>query len=259
MIPETTIVIAAYNEKQRLPDSLGKIQTYLAAAGHRAEVIVVDDGSTDKTAELIRTMSLQMPNLRLISYPNNRGKGFALRTGVLSSRGEMVLVTDADLSTPIEELETLRALIDLRSNQIAIGSRALPSSDIQLAQPFWRRGMGQLFNLIVKRFVIADFHDTQCGFKLFAGELARNLFEEARINRFAWDVEILALARRGGYGVVEVPVSWKNSTASRVRPIRDSLQMVIDLVKIRLTVLSPKREAAPAPLENLNSESVFKG
>jgi dolichyl-phosphate beta-glucosyltransferase len=255
MIPETTIVIAAYNEEERLPQTLKKIMAYLAARKLDAEVVVVDDGSTDNTAGLVRAMSPAMQGLRLISYPRNKGKGFALRTGVLSSLGKKVLVTDADLSTPIEELEILERQLCEQSHHIAIGSRALPSSDIIEAQPVWRRGMSQVFNRMVKRLVIDDFKDTQCGFKLFAGDVARKLFERARVNRFAYDVEILALAKEHGYRIAEVPVTWKNSSASKVRPLVDSLQMLGDLVRIRIRSAERRQSLEIHALEGLDSES----
>ena len=188
-----------------------------------------------------------IPGLRLIGYATNRGKGFALRTGVLASRGNLVLLSDADFSTPIEELDTLRRYITPATHRIAIGSRALPLSDIRRAQSPWRRGMGQLFKAVVKTLVIQDFKDTQCGFKLFDGEVARLLFATARIDRFAYDVEILALARSHGFRVAEVPVKWTDCAGSTVRPVLDSLQMLADLVKIRLACASagPRTELAP--------------
>ena len=256
MIPETTIVIAAYNEEQRLPETLGKIQAYLAATGHSAEIVVVDDGSTDNTASIVRNLSERMRGLRLISYPRNMDKGYALRKGVLSSLGRLVLVTDADLSTPIEELENLRPHLSSEAHQIAIGSRALPSSEIVQAQPPWRRGMSLLFNRLVKMLVIGDFKDTQCGFKLFTGEAARSLFHKARIDRFAYDVEILALARKSGYRIAEVPIRWTNSTASKVRPVLDSLQMLADLIKIRFTTGSLRQDQAYPALDALDRSSV---
>lgn len=254
MLPETSIVIAAYNEEQRLPASLGKIEAYLTQKQQEAEVVVVDDGSTDATASLVREMAQRMPWLRLISYPKNRGKGYALRQGVQASRGKLVLVSDADLSTPIEELETLKKLLAARSHQIAIGSRALPQSNVVQAQPPWRRGMGRLFNQAVRLLVTDEFSDTQCGFKLFHGEVARKLFGQARIDRFAYDVEILALARRHGYSVAEVPIQWKNCAASKVNPALDSLQMLGDLVKIRLSV--GRQQDGLIQLEKLRSGSL---
>lgn len=240
MLPETTIIIAAYNEEKRLAQSLRKIQAYQAKTGLPVEIIVVDDGSTDNTALMVVALCLEVPGLRVIRYPRNKGKGFALRTGVLSSRGSMVLLADADLSTPIEELETLRPLIASQSHQIAIGSRALALSEIVRAQPLWRRGMGRVFNRIVRVLVLDGFHDTQCGFKLFSGEVARLLFGAARIDRFACDVEILALAQKKGYRIAEVPIKWTNCSGSKVRPVLDSLQMLADLVKIRLSGASFK-------------------
>jgi dolichyl-phosphate beta-glucosyltransferase len=255
MNPETTIVIAAYNEEERLPQTLKTIWGYLAKREVAAEVVVVDDGSTDNTAGVVRSISPGMQGLRLISYPRNKGKGFALRTGVLCSLGKKVLVTDADLSTPIEELETLERHLCEQSHHIAIGSRALPSSDIIEAQPIWRRGMSQVFNSIVKSLVIDDFKDTQCGFKLFAGDVARKLFDQVRVNRFAYDVEILALAKEHGYRVAEVPVSWKNSSASKVRPLVDSMQMLGDLVRIRIRSAERRERLRIPALEGLDSES----
>lgn len=254
MLPETTIVIAAYNEEERLPATLGRIRAYLCGREPGAEVVVVDDGSTDNTAALVRDLARSMPGLSLISYPLNRGKGYALRKGVQSSRGKLVLVTDADLSTPIEELENLKRHLALKAHQIAIGSRALPASDVAKPQPAWRRGMGRLFNRMVRLLVIDGFNDTQCGFKLFSGEVARRLFSEARIDRFAYDVEILALARKYGYRTVEVPVRWRNCTASKVNPALDSLQMLTDLIRIRLcNQRGPDK--VTAAFEGLGSES----
>jgi dolichyl-phosphate beta-glucosyltransferase len=241
VVPETTIVIAAYNEEKRLAHSLRKIQAYQAANGHPAEIIVVDDGSTDNTALMVVILSLEVQGLRLISYAKNRGKGYALRAGVLSSRGSLVLLSDADFSTPIEELETLKVHLSSQSHQIAIGSRALALSKIVQAQPFWRRGMGRLFNHLVRALVIDGFHDTQCGFKLFSGDAARKLFAAARIDRFAYDVEILTLAQKNGFRVAEVPIKWTDCTGSKVRPVLDSLQMLADLLKIRLAAASSRR------------------
>jgi dolichyl-phosphate beta-glucosyltransferase len=250
MHPDTTIVIAAYNEENRLPESLRKIEAYRKATGVEAEIVVVDDGSTDGTAAVVRLMSEEMTRLRLIRYDENKGKGYALRTGVLASTGREVLVTDADLSTPIEELDTLRWHLSSQSHDIAIGSRGMGDSEIIVAQPHWRRGMGQLFSRLVRLLVLDDFKDTQCGFKLFAGDVARKLFKEARVDRFAYDVEILALAKKNGYSVAEVPITWKNSAASKVSPLVDSLQMVADLIRIRIR-LQEEQDGCAAPLESL--------
>lgn len=247
---ESSIVIAAFNEEARLPETLRKINDYLTSRNIASEIIVVDDGSTDGTAKLTETLSADIPGLKLISYPHNRGKGHALRTGVLASKGRLILLTDADLSTPIEELEKLRPLIDSASCHIAIGSRALAMSRILKRQPWWRQGMGKIFNRIVKALVIDDYSDTQCGFKLFTGEIAHSLFSRAHINRFAYDVEILALAKKNGYRVAEVPIEWINAPGSKVHPVKDSLQMLKDLFIIRLKVGSQKKSAKPATFHN---------
>ncbi len=229
-----SIIIGAYNEDNRIIRSLKKIHDYLGKLDIDYEIIVVDDGSTDRTAVVVNDLIPAIAGLRVIRYEINRGKGYALRTGVLASKGDMVLVSDADLSTPIEELDTL--LPFLSENSIAIGSRALALSKIEVKQPWWRMGMGKTFNRIVKLFIMSDFCDTQCGFKLFEGNTARELFRQARIDRFAYDVEILALARKKGYRIAEVPIRWLNDTESKVNPLRDSLKMLIDLVRIRLSV-----------------------
>lgn len=241
MIPEISIIIAAYNEESRLPASLNKINGYLTARNILAEIIVVDDGSSDGTAASVKVLADSIPGLRLIRYNKNSGKGYALRTGVLASQGQLVLLSDADLSTPIEELDTLMKFIVEDTFHVAIGSRALALSRIEESQPWWRQGMGKIFNRIVKLLVIDDFSDTQCGFKLFSGDTARRLFGEARIDRFAYDVEILALAKKNSYRIAEVPITWLNSPGSKVDPVKDSLQMLKDLCKIRWSVGAVKK------------------
>ena len=231
-----SIIIAAYNEEQRIGKSLLKIKDYLDARNFAYEIIVVDDGSTDNTRQVAIGYQSEISNLRIISYPNNKGKGYALRQGVLASKGESVLVSDADLSTPIEELSFMLPLISTHEYDVVIGSRALNPDTIIKKQPWWRQGMGKIFNRIVRLLVLEGFKDTQCGFKFFSGEAARTLFKNARVDRFAYDVEILALAKKRNYRVAEVPVRWLNSPASKVHPVFDSLQMLFDLVKIRLRI-----------------------
>ncbi len=231
-----SVVIAAYNEERRLPDTLSRIAEYLNRQGVLFEIIVVDDGSTDRTSAVSEHASLLIPRISTIRYEKNRGKGYALRTGVLASRGDVVLFTDADLSTPIEELSRLLPLLEHEDFDVAIGTRALELSRIVRKQPWWRQGMGRIFNRIVRLFVLDGFSDTQCGFKLFRGTVARNLFGQARVNRFAFDVEILALALKRRYRVVEVPITWANSPASTVHPLLDSLRMLRDLARIRIAL-----------------------
>lgn len=228
-----SIVIAAYNEEHRIGRSLESIRAYMGGLGLDYEVIVVGDGCNDATCQKVLAFKPAIARLDVISYKSNRGKGYALRTGVLASQGDLVLLTDADLSTPIEELARLMPPVLRHECEVAIGSRALAISEIVKKQPWYRRGMGRIFNRFVRALVIDDFCDTQCGFKLFSGEVARQLFRAAGINRFAFDVEILALAKRNGYRVLEVPVKWINALGSKVNPIFDSMQMLCDLVRIR--------------------------
>lgn len=235
-----SIIIGAFNEEQRIGQSLRKIDGFLRGRSTDYEIIVVDDGSTDRTAPLVEELAHSIAGLRVIRYEKNRGKGYALRTGVLASKGDIVLLSDADLSTPVEELDTLQPFLSEYS--IAIGSRALALSKIIVKQPWWRQQMGKTFNRVVKLLIMNDFNDTQCGFKLFSGETARELFGEALIDRFAYDVEILALAKKKGYGVAEVPIVWLNDPASKVHPVRDSLKMLIDLIRIRRLI---QRQATP--------------
>jgi len=231
-----SIVIPAYNEESRIKGSLTEVFTFMSDSGMGYEIIVVDDGSSDGTSRIVERMAADSPKMRLVRYEKNRGKGHALRTGVLVAKGDFVLVMDADLSTPMEELWEMMPYLTKGECDIAIGSRALALSDIIRKQPWWRQGMGKMFNKIVKALVIEDFSDTQCGFKLFAVDVARTVFGEAKIDRFAYDVEILARAKNKGYRIQEVPIRWINSPESKVDPLKDSLQMLVDLVRIRLSV-----------------------
>ena len=231
-----SIIIAAFNEEKRIIPSLLKIKEYINKQNIPYEIIVVDDGSTDHTHTVVRDLIKDIPYLKVIHYAPNKGKGHALRTGVLASKGEIILLSDADLSTPIEELSKLLPLIYNHKCDIAIGSRALALSEIVKKQPWWRQSMGKFFNKLVKALVIEDFKDTQCGFKVFRGDIARNLFKEAQIDRFAYDVEILAIGKKKGCKIVEAPVRWINSPESKVNPVKDSLQMFGDLLKIRMTI-----------------------
>lgn len=243
-----SVVIAAYNEEERISPSLLRVEEYLRENGMEHEIIVVDDGSLDGTSRVLTDLSPRIGNLRVIRYEANRGKGYALRQGVLASRGDTVLLSDADLSTPIEELSKLAPLLAENECDVAIGSRALALSEIIRKQSWWRQGMGKIFNRIVKLLLMDDFRDTQCGFKLFAGDAARSLFREARIERFAFDVEILALAKKKGYRILEVPVRWINAPGSKVNPVFDSLQMLGDLFRIRARLGKTRKSGATADI-----------
>jgi dolichyl-phosphate beta-glucosyltransferase len=242
-----SVIIAAYNEENRICPSLLKISEYLCNNQLEHEIIVVDDGSSDGTSEVAGALSNRIQNLKIIRYPLNRGKGYALRQGVLASKGTLVLLTDADLSTPIEELEKLSTSLIENNCRIAIGSRALARSEIIVKQPWMRQKMGKIFNRIIRVLVLDGFSDTQCGFKLFSGNIARQLFKVARIDRFAYDVEILALAKKKGLMISEVPIKWNNSFDSKVNPIFDSLQMLKDIFKIRM--LLRMQETSPKTLK----------
>jgi len=233
--PALSIIIPAYNEENRLPGTLLRIRDYFAAApvpGEGIEVIVVDDGSTDGTAGVVEEWIRGMPCLRFLSNKENRGKGYSVRHGMLEARGRLVLFTDADLSSPIEESAKLLAAIEA-GNDVAIGSRAIDRTLIKVHQSRFREIAGMIFNGLVKLFTGLPFHDTQCGFKAFVREPSQIIFEQQRVERFGFDPEILFLAQRHGLRSVEVPVRWAHDPATRVRVLRDSLQMFGDLVFIR--------------------------
>jgi len=225
-----SVVIPAYNEEERLEASLRRIVDYLEGRDGAFEVVVVDDGSTDRTAEI--AAGNPSPAVKLFRQPVNRGKGAALKRGVLSTHGEWVLLCDADLSTPIEDLETLEARA--AEAEVILGSRAVADSVITLHQPFYREFMGKTFNRILRLLSLVEEHDTQCGFKLIRGDVARELFRDLSIERFAFDVELVCLARDRGYGLIEQGVRWHDSPISRVNAIRDSLSMFWDVLRLRL-------------------------
>jgi glycosyltransferase involved in cell wall biosynthesis len=233
--PELSIVIPAYNEERRLPQAFVRIRDFLsnrfAGAAGQAEIIVVDDGSTDSTAKLVEDWRAQVPYLRLVSNPGNRGKGYSVRHGMLEARGRIALFTDADLSAPIEEAEKL--IEALSQADVAIGSRALDRTLISVHQSALRERAGMAFNLLVRLFTVVPFFDTQCGFKAFLREPTRIIFEQQRIEGFGFDPEILFLARRHSLRAVEVPVRWAHDPATKVHIWRDSLRMFLDLLAIR--------------------------
>jgi dolichyl-phosphate beta-glucosyltransferase len=230
--PRLSIVIPAYNEQARIVVTLRKTLEYLASQHPQSEVIVVDDGSRDETARMVEEVAASEPRLTLLRQPQNRGKGAAVRRGMLAARGQNVLFMDADLSTPIEEVEKL--LVYLREGaDVVIGSRGLAESDIRVHQPFPREWMGRTFNLLVRSLLMGGFKDTQCGFKLFTREAAQALFSKQELDGFAFDVEILLLGKELGYRIREVPVIWYHAPNSKVSPITDSSRMFRDLVRLR--------------------------
>lgn len=226
---ELSVVVPAYNEGRRLAGSLRALHEALSARAGGFEVLVVDDGSRDDTADVARRFADR--GVVLLQQPYNQGKGAALRRGVLASRGREVLLTDADLSTPIDDLARLEALRG--EAEVVLGSRAVPGARLVRRQPRYRELMGKIFNKLIRLFGVHGLADTQCGFKLLDGEVARSLFAELFTDGFAYDVELVWLARRAGHRVVETGVTWIDSPDSRVRPIRDSLAMLVELVRFR--------------------------
>jgi len=234
---QLSIVIPAYNEGHRVGATLDAVAAFLAERGIAGEVVVVDDGSDDDTAEVVARYAESHPQVRLLRNERNRGKGYSVRKGVLASRGSVVLFCDADGSAPIGEAPKLLALLEAGDADVVVGSRALPGSDLVRPQPWPRRLMGWVFRNLVRLVVMRGFRDTQCGFKAFRREVAQEVFPRQTLDGFAFDVEILFVARRLGYRVIEVPVRWLDSGDTRVRPARDSLRMLLDLFRIRLRAL----------------------
>lgn len=233
--PELSIIIPAYNEEPRLPATLDRIAAYIRASGRATEIIVVDDGSRDRTASVAESLREKIPSLRVVPNGANRGKGYSVRHGILEARGRLVLFTDADLSAPIEEADKLLRALD--THDVAIGSRALDRSLIEVHQSPFREFAGIVFNSLVRLSLGLPFVDTQCGFKAFRREKCRILFEQQRIERFGFDPELLFLAKRHGLTAVEIPVRWAHSTATRVSMFRDSLRMFLEVLEIRWNAL----------------------
>lgn len=234
--PDLSIIIPSYNEELRLPATLDRIATYLQTYRGTAEVLVVDDGSQDRSAAVAEGYRGKIPSLRVVSNGVNRGKGYSVRHGMQEARGRIALFTDADLSAPIEEAGKL--IEALEYNDVAIGSRAVDRSLISVHESAFREFAGILFNKIVRIILWLPFVDTQCGFKAFRRERCEIIFEQQRIERFGFDPELLYLARHHGLHAVEIPVRWGHSAATKVSMVRDSVQMFIDVFVIRWNALT---------------------
>jgi len=240
--PDLSIIIPSYNEELRLPGTLEQIAAFLPSLGQDTEILVVDDGSKDRTAEVAESFRKTLPSLRVISNGVNRGKGFSVRHGMLEARGRSVLFTDADLSAPIEEAPKL--LDALKTYDVAIGSRALDRSLISVHESRFREFAGIIFNVIVRIMLRLPFVDTQCGFKAFRRERCQIVFEQQRIEGFGFDPELLYLARHQGLRTIEIPVRWGHSPATKVSMFRDSIRMFVDVFTIRWNAIRgryPKR------------------
>lgn len=230
--PQYSIVIPAYNEAERLGATLDKILEYVQAKKMSVEVVVANDGSRDSTAEIVNSCAARNPIVRLVENPGNRGKGYSVRNGMLHARGQILLFSDADLSSPIEESEKLFAALNAGSD-VAIGSRWVRAELQTQRQPLYRQLFGRVFNLLLRITLGLKFKDTQCGFKAFNRKAAELLFPRQRIDRWGFDPELLFLAKRFGLKVSEVPVAWAHSPGTRISPLTDGLKMFVEMLRIR--------------------------
>lgn len=224
-----SVVVPVFNEARRVPATLRAITDYFSAAARPFEILVVDDGSTDSTVTTVEAMAIAA--VRVLRLPNNRGKGAAVRVGMLAARHPWVLMSDADLSTPIEEFTRLSRVVESGAD-IAIGSRAVDGAQIEVHQHPAREYTGRFFNALVRHLLMPDLWDTQCGFKLFTRSAARRLFEQSRVDGFSFDVEVLFLAHRSGLRVSEVPVHWRHDASTRVS-MAGGLRAFVDILRIR--------------------------
>ena len=230
--PKYSIVIPAYNESARIPATLEAVVACIRERGWAAEVIVVNDGSSDATAEVVRDFAANAPEVRLIENPGNRGKGYSVRNGMLQALGEVVMFTDSDLSAPIEEAERLFAAI-AEGADIAIGSRWLEKGRQTHRQPLYRQFFGRCFNAVTRAVMGLHFADTQCGFKAFTRAAAQTVFQLQTIERWGFDPEILFIALKRGFRIVEVPVSWAHDERTRMSYLKDGIKMLEEIAIIR--------------------------
>ena len=241
-----SLVIPAYNESGRIRPTLDEILRYTGEQKWAAEILVVDDGSRDDTAAIVREYARAHPQIQLVQNPGNRGKGYSVRNGMLHARGDICLFTDADLSSPIAEAEKLFDAIH-QGADIAIGSRWLQAELQTERQPLYRQAFGRIFNMLLRLVLGLRFRDTQCGFKAFRREAAQRIFPLQKIERWGFDPEILFLARRMGLRTVEVPVIWAHSEGTRLHPFRDGLRMFGDVMRIRWNTLTGAYSASAIP------------
>ena len=232
-VPHLSVVIPAYNEDERLPRTLARLHEYYSAQDYPFDVVVVSDGSRDRTADFVREFSVTHPHFSVVEYQPNRGKGYAVRKGMLEAQGDLVLFCDADLATPQEETEKLLAHIN-QGADVAIGSRPLRESKLEKRQPLYREMLGRLFNHAVQLLAIKGIDDTQCGFKLFTRGASQEVFSRCKLDGFSFDFEALMVARDLGYRIDEVPIRWSHQEGSKVVLLRDGPRMLRDLVRLRL-------------------------
>ena len=240
MIQSISVVIPAYNEEERLPSTLERVSNFLYSCGFGfSEVLIVDDGSTDRTAEVARDFAACHPEVRLLQNPGNRGKGYSVRHGMIAAKGDWRLFTDADLSAPIDELEKLCKAARTSGAEIAIGSRAVNRGLIEVHQSFFRETAGKFFNFVMRLAIGLPIHDTQCGFKLFSRRAAEAAFPRQQLDRFGFDVEVLFIARLLGFRIEEVPVRWSHVEGTKVG-LWNGFQSFLDLAAIRRNQMSGK-------------------
>lgn len=234
--PHYSIVIPAYNEQGRIPATLQTVLDCICIRGWAAEVVVVNDGSRDRTASVVREFAANAPQIRLLENPGNRGKGYSVRNGLLHSLGDVVMFTDADLSAPIEEAERLFDAI-AQGADIAIGSRWLDRKRQTIRQPLYRQFFGRCFNGVTRMVMGLSFADTQCGFKAFTRSAAQTVFQLQTIERWGFDPEILFIALKRGFKIVEVPVSWAHDERTRISYLKDGVRMLQDIAQVRWNAL----------------------
>lgn len=228
-----SVVVPAYNEETRLERTLARLAEYYDAQPYDYDVVVVSDGSTDRTEDVVRAFAANHPKFSILAYKPNRGKGYAVRTGMLQAQGDYVLFCDADLATPQEETEKLLPFA-LQGVPVVIGSRPLRESRLEIRQPWYREMLGRTFNAVVQLLAVRGIADTQCGFKLFHREAAQQIFSRCKLDGFSFDFEALMIARDLGLAIEEVPIRWMHQEGSKVRVLRDGTRMVLDLVRLRL-------------------------
>jgi len=242
LAPKYSIVIPAYNESARIRTTIEKILGHIQRRDWNAEVLVVNDGSTDDTPQIVQTYAADNPVLHLIDNPGNRGKGYSVRNGMLHACGEVILFSDADLSSPIEEADKLFAAVQ-GGVDVAMGSRWLRRELQTQRQPLYRQVFGRVFNLALRILLGLHYQDTQCGFKAFSRRAVQSIFPLQHIERWGFDPEILYLAQRFGFRIEEVPVKWAHRDGTRINPLRDGLRMFAELLKIRWYSISGKYDA----------------
>jgi glycosyltransferase involved in cell wall biosynthesis len=247
--PHLSIVIPAYNESARIESTLERVMQCIETEGWDAEVLVVDDGSRDNTPAIITRWMEQYPYLHLIQNPGNRGKGYSVRNGLLQASGEIVMFTDADLSAPMEEAGRLLAALEAGAD-VAIGSRWMDRTRQTIHQPLYRQFFGRCFNAITRIVMGLPFKDTQCGFKAFKRPAAQIIFRLQRIERWGFDPEILFIARKLKYKIVEVPVTWGHDERSRMSYLRDGLKMLEEMVSIRANSIAGRYDKDIAALKD---------